>query len=159
MSQITCINKPVDMNLSLEEIEDQLASSTKNRNLKRPQCLLNKMTLTGKKWLLRVHLHSSWNVCSLLSKLTSKPFSGTQPKDIWFNLELDCSVQSDPNHNHQKEPEKKSGQNLTAMISSLCGANRWHSTEFIESALLYKHWKLTNIYSLHRHTRCGRGWL
>ena len=51
MSQITCINKPLDMNLSLEEIEDQLASSTKNRNIKRPQCLLNKMTLTGKTFL------------------------------------------------------------------------------------------------------------
>ena len=35
MSQMTCINKPPDMNLSLEEIEDQLASSTGISKLKK----------------------------------------------------------------------------------------------------------------------------
>lgn len=39
MSQSIYVNKPLDMNLSLKEIEDQLALSMGISNFKRPQCL------------------------------------------------------------------------------------------------------------------------
>lgn len=92
-------------------------------SFKRPQCLLLDCKKT---WLkdgmlllclsakkpdhrfgpLRVHLYYSWNVFRLLSQLTSKPLSGIQHKYIWFDLELNCRIQSDPNHNNQKETKK-----------------------------------------------------
>lgn len=43
-NQPAFVNKTIDMNLSLQEIEDQFAMSMGISNFKRPQCLLNKMT-------------------------------------------------------------------------------------------------------------------
>lgn len=122
------VNKTLDVNLSQTKIEDQLALSMGISNFERPHCLQNKIILSVKKknfwfkdvmfllcfWqrnLITVSLGPCVLTCIkteiLLSKLIFEPLCGTQPRYIWFNLELDRSVQSDPNHNHQKK--KSSG--------------------------------------------------
>lgn len=120
-----------------------------NVMLERPQCCLNALhcklknnftfTFLVLRWFC---FKTTWAPAFKLKcvqpffQLCLPVYVGPSPKHIWFNLELERSIQSDPNHDLQKD-QKASALSLLNLIFFMEQANRWHSTD-LQCVLSYK---------------------